>query len=588
MEYLSGSRAQPLWIGDTRPAFGMYHAPAAGVERAVAVLFCAPFGWEDMGSYPVRAVWAERLAAAGHPVLRCDRPGSGQSAGAPTDPGQLPSWLRAIAQAASWLRHAGDSPRVAAIGIGLGGLLALQATAEGAAIDDLVLWGTPPNGRTLTRTLRAFARLQASAQDGEDPALPSGWLQSAGYVLDTETIADLNTLRPDGAQVGRLRRALLLAQDSTAFDATLLEHLKRAGVEVQTAPGPGYAAMLDNPDLSIVPDTTIATIAAWLKRAATPTLEPEEAVPLVRDQLELVIDGARVRERAYTIERARGTMFGVLAEPTESSDEDICLICLPSWAERCIGPSRLWVEVARRHAARGIKVLRVDLESIGDSDGSREAMRIQAGVWDHDRIVQVQEIMDSLQARGHGSRFLLLGLCSGGYWAQQAAADPRVIGLVGLNPMVSRAGKALLQNDAARRALRIFQPSWWGKLARSEVNVRKGMITVNKGIKSKARRLRSRARGETAEPQSEHAHSTTALLELLQARGARMILGFADREVGYNQLELEGIAQRPERWPALHIHRFESSDHNLRALGHQQAIHALVDDLVAGVRSSVR
>ena len=52
-----------------------------GIEREIAVLFCAPFGWEDMGSYPVRAVWAQRLAAAGHPVLRFDLPGTGQSAG---------------------------------------------------------------------------------------------------------------------------------------------------------------------------------------------------------------------------------------------------------------------------------------------------------------------------------------------------------------------------------------------------------------------------------------------------------------------------------------------------------------------------
>jgi alpha-beta hydrolase superfamily lysophospholipase len=566
----------------------MYHAPAAGVERAVAVLFCAPFGWEDMGSYPVRRVWAQRLADAGHPVFRFDLPGTGQSAGAPSDPGQLRGWLRAIMQTANWLRHAGGNSRVAAIGIGLGGLLALQATAEGAAIDDLALWGMPSNGRALMRRLRAFAGLQASSEDGEDPALPSGWVQNGGYVLDAETIAALSTLRPDGAGVGRLRRALLLEQDATALDTALVEHLGRAGVEVETAPGPGYAAMLDNPDLSIVPDTTIATIAAWLTRESTSTPASEEALPIVRDQLELELDGARVRERAYTVERASGSMFGVLAEPTEPSPDDLCLICLPSWAERCIGPSRLWVEMARRHAARGVAVLRVDLESIGDSDGSREAMRITAGVWDPDRIVQVREVMDSLQQEGHGSRFLLIGLCSGGYWAQQAAVDPRVMGMVGLNPMVSRTGKALLQGDAARRALLVFQPSWWRKLARGEVSIRKGVVTVNKGIRSQTRRLLASSRGDAVKSEVDEAHTMAAVLDLLKERDARMILGFAEREVGYNQLEIEGIAQQPERWPALRIHRFESSDHNLRAVVNQHAIHMLVDDLVAGVRSRVR
>ena len=567
--------------------FGLYHPPADAVERETAVLFCAPFGWEDMGSYPVRAVWAQRLAAAGHPVLRFDLPGTGQSAGAPGDPGQVRDWLRSIAQTAGWLRSTGDSARVAAIGIGLGGLLALAATAEGAAIDDLALWGTPPSGRALTRRLRAFAGLQESAQDGEDPALPSGWLQSAGYVLDAETIADLNALRTDSLQVGRLSRALLLDQDATPADAALTERLAQAGVEVQTAPGPGYTAMLDNPDLSLVPDATIATVAAWLQRGCAPTPAPDEAVPVAHEQLELLIDGAEVRERAYTVERASGyTMFGVLSEPAEPADKDVCLICLPAWAERCIGPSRLWVEVARRHAARGIAVLRIDLESIGDSDGPREEMRIESGVWDHDRIVQVREVMNTLQEQGHGSRFLLLGQCSGGYWAQQAADDPRVLGIVGLNPMVSREGKALLQNDAAHRALLVVRPDWWRRVTRGEVNLRKGITTVNKGLKSQLRRLLMKARpgrGGAAEPQTDDGHAVTALLDLMRQRDARMILGFAQREVGYNQLELEGITEQPERWPALRIHLFESADHNLRAVSHQQAIHALVDDLVAGV-----
>jgi alpha-beta hydrolase superfamily lysophospholipase len=587
VERLSGARAQPVWIGDAQPVFGLYHPPAVGLERATAVLFCAPFGWEDMGSYPVRAVWAQRLAAAGHPVLRFDLPGTGQSTGAPGDPGQVRGWLRSIAQTASWLRDAGTSARVATIGIGLGGLLALAATAEGAAIDDLVLWGTPPSGRALTRRLRAFAGLQESAQDGEDRALPSGWLQSAGYVLDAETIADLNALGADPLRVGRLRRALLLDQDATPADAALTERLAKAGVEAETAPGPGYTAMLDNPDLSLVPDMTIATVAAWLKRAPTPTSAPDEAVPVTREQL--VLDGTGVRECAFYLERTSGrTMFGVLAEPSKPADEDICLICLPAWAERCIGPSRLWVEVARRHAARGITVLRVDLESIGDSDGPREEMRIESAVWEHDRIVQVREVMDALQQQGHGSRFLLLGQCAGGYWAQQAAADPRVVGIVGLNPMVSREGKALLQNDAARRALLVIQPGWWRRLTRGEVNIRKGITTVSKGFKSQLQRLLSGAGSEAGggmvESQTDDAHSITTLLDLLRQRNARMILGFAQREVGYNQLELEGVTEQLERWPALRIYLFQSTDHNLRALSHQQAIHALVDDLVAGVR----
>lgn len=571
-------RARPVWIGDAKPTFAMYHAPAPGAEDRAAVLFCAPFGWEDMGSYPIRRVWARRLAAAGHPVLRFDLPGSGQSAGTPGDPEQLRSWLTAIAGAASWLHHSGDS-RIAAIGIGLGGLLALQATAEGAAIDDLVLWGTPSSGRAETRRLRAFAKLQASAADGEDPTLPDGWLQFGGYVLSADTIADLNTLRADGAQAGRLCRTLLLEQDGAGVDATLAANLTQAGVAVDTLSGPGYAAMLDNPELSLVPDTTIATVATWLQQESAPTPPPTEASPPAGEQLQLEIESAGVRERAFTVEYAAGAMFGVLAEPMQTPRADLCLICLPPWAERCSGPSRLWVEITRRQAARGLPALRMDLESIGDSDGSRDRMRIPNN-WDPDRIVQVRKVMDALQERGHGSRFLLIGLCSGAYWAQQTAvADPRVVGVLGLNTVPSPSSKALLQADAARRVLLVFKPSWWRKVARGEVSV-KGLVTVAKGIRGRLRarlgmRPNAAARSEVAE-----APPLTVALDRLQERGVQMILGYAAQEPGYRQLEVEGITQRLERWPLLRVHGFESSDHNLRAVREQQAIHALVAELV--------
>ncbi|HEY2535899.1 MAG TPA: alpha/beta hydrolase [Solirubrobacteraceae bacterium] len=540
-----------------------------------------------MGSYPVRWVWAHRLAAAGHAVLRFDLPGSGQSAGTPSDPQQLHSWLTAIAQAASWLRHSSGSP-IAAIGIGLGGLLALRASADGAAIDDLILWGMPPSGRAETRRLQAFAKLQTSAADGEDPTLPDGWLQCGGYVLSADTIADLRTLRPRGEQVGSLRRTLLLEHDGASVDATLVENLTQAGVAVDTAPGPGYEAMLDSPELSLVPDATIATVAAWLKQDGAPGPSPSEAAPPAGEQARLEIESVVVRERAFTVTHPSGVMFGVLAEPaqtepaqtepTQTPRDDLCLICLPAWAERCSGPSRLWVEIARRHAARGLPALRMDLHSIGDSDGPRDGMR-EPHNWDPERIAQVRRVMDALQERGHGSRFLLIGLCSGAYWAQQTAvADPRVVGVLGLNTVPSPSSKALLQADATRRVLLVLQPSWWRKVARGEVSI-KGLVTVAKGIRGRLR-ARLRRRPNAVPSEVDDAPSLSAVLDRFQERGVQIILGYAAQEPGYRQLEVEGIAQRLEQWPVLRVHGFESSDHNLRAVREQQAIHTLVDDLI--------
>jgi alpha-beta hydrolase superfamily lysophospholipase len=579
--------AQPVWIGDERPVFGMYHAPSTDLSQPRAVLFCAPFGWEDMGSYPVRLLWANRLAEDGYRVLRFDLPGTGQSAGSPGDPEQLQSWLHSIAQTASWLRHASQSSHVAAIGIGLGGLLALAATGDGAPIDDLVLWGVPTSGRALTRRLLAFARLQTAASERPDSALPAGWLQSGGYVLSEETLTDLGALRADTGRVGGLRRVLLLDQDGSAVEPSLSEHLQSAGVEVQIAHGPGYAAMLDSPEISAAPLATIATVRDWLGRGEQAQLERrEETAPPSRDSLELRIGGVAVSERAFTVRRASADMFGVLAQPGERSPNDLCLICLPALAERCIGPSRMWVEMARRHATQGVSSLRIDLESIGDSTGSRDSTLTTADVWSENRVSQVKEVMDALQGEGHGSRFLLIGLCTGAYWAQRiATVDSRVVAVLSLNPAMSHVGLGLLERHGASRALVILKPAWWRKLIRGEVSS-KGITTVSRGLEHRLTSLLS-SRGQSTQSQSEAQESTFAvMLDQLQRRGARMTIGFATLEPGYHQLEVEGIAQHPERWPALRIHRFESTDHNLRELHQQRTIHELLDELVRDVLSA--
>ena len=76
--------ARPVYLATAPdPVFGYFH-PAGGGRTAV--LICSPFGWDETASYRVRYRWAEHLAAAGHPVLRIDLPGVGDSAGSPRGP----------------------------------------------------------------------------------------------------------------------------------------------------------------------------------------------------------------------------------------------------------------------------------------------------------------------------------------------------------------------------------------------------------------------------------------------------------------------------------------------------------------------
>ena len=177
-----------------------------------------------------------------------------------------------IAAAADWLASQPGVSRVAAIGLGLGGLVAGNAIADGAAIDDLVLWGAPTLGRAFLREQRAFAGLQSSALGLSDEqvagALPEGWLEVGGFVLSADTSAAIGSINLAALPTGRLRRALLLDRDGMRHDRGLEEHLVGQGVDVSTAPGNGWTGMVFHPEQYAPAIATFDHVAAWLDDAS--------------------------------------------------------------------------------------------------------------------------------------------------------------------------------------------------------------------------------------------------------------------------------------------------------------------------------
>src|SRR5207248_2953066 len=132
----------------------LLHRPRAERARAKAVMFCPPFGWEELCSYRRRRDWAQTLAGDCYPTLTADLPGTGDSAGSPFDADRLRAWRDAICASAEWLRATTGARAVTGVGIGLGGLLLCDALGAGADIDELVLWAAPGRGASFVRELR--------------------------------------------------------------------------------------------------------------------------------------------------------------------------------------------------------------------------------------------------------------------------------------------------------------------------------------------------------------------------------------------------------------------------------------------------
>ena len=428
------------------PIYATVHVPLPRRTESTGVIVCPPFAGEELFTYQTRRVWAQALAQAGHPTLRFDLPSMGDSAGATSDGGRLAAWRGAVADASRWLREEIGCTRVAALGIGFGGMMAWLAATDGAPIDDLMLWGVPTRGRWLMRQVKAAAlldiarNLEPQATGPAETAEPGDGtlLDEAGQVATRETIdalgrIDLTTLElPEPAG----RRVLLFERNGVVADEQVRDFFEASGAEVTLADGTSYGAMMRYVEEATVPQAAIAESIDWLARsdglpggevAGTDPAEAEQVRAVT--SVEIQHEGATVRETLLTVEVDSIALRGVITEPVETTALGVCAVFFSGGSDRRIGPNRLWVEASRGWAARGVNCVRIDTEGIGDADGDPTYWATPRGHYDKRHVEKTVALLDALQARGLGKRFVLVGFCSGAYRSYQVArVDRRVVG----------------------------------------------------------------------------------------------------------------------------------------------------------------
>lgn len=577
---------------DHQPVFAIFHPATThphgqGAVGDTAVLICPPFGWEEICSYRSRRDWAEHLAVLGYPTLRIDLPGCGDSGGEPNDPDLVDTWTDAVSLAATWLRQSCDCRHVTAIGIGLGGMLGARAIGMGAPIDGLVLWATSAEGRSLVRELRTFARMEAAKlrihNATQDSLLQSGWSGAGGFVLSAETTRSLEdldlatlTVPPNGP-----RRALLLDRDGIAIDARLAETLQGWGFDVSQAPGPGYGAMTDEPQEAKPPLEVFATVDRWLAGIsrdpnASPSTEGHTiSEPVdVADECgcaELTIADGNLTETPFTMQQSFGRLFGVLAQPDKARADGTCVVFLNAGAIRRVGPNRMWVEMARRWACRGVPSLRLDFEGLGDTDGDAERFKNPAQFHVPEMFDQVSACLDALEAKGVGDRFVLVGLCSGSYWSFHGALrDGRVCAAFMLNPRTLFWDPPRETVRYVRRAL--LQPSSWRKIARGEVRRSRLLAVARRAPGSLLHQAIASWRTRDAE-----VDQLDLAFDALRDAGKHLLFAFSEGEPFHEELERQGRLKRPERWPNIALQLLPGRDHALRPIESQRAAHSVLE-----------
>lgn len=427
----TGFVGEPLFFGsESSPLFGWLHRSPVDMAGSLGLVLCNPFGFEEICAHRSLRHLAETAAAAGIPTLRFDYPGCGNSAGTDRDPDRLAAWTASIHLAVDALRRATGTPRVALFGIRLGAALAALAACERDDITGLIAWAPVVKGRAYLRELRLLGETLDSTGRPmpPDPTL----FESAGFALTPDAQASLDALDLRRLPKRPAPRVLLLPRDDLPGGTDWQPALTAAGVEVSQAAWPGYAALMTDPQRAQQPSTLIKgvveTLDTWREH-----LPVGDSAPMGRRTAALAGPAGMVHETVVGIDAGGSQLFGVLTSPAEGTARTAVLM-LNSGSVHHIGPNRLWVELARAWAARGITVLRLDLSGIGDSrawPGATDNI-----VYSPHAASDIAAAVAWLRERPDIQECRLLGLCSGAYHAFKAlVAGQPIEHCVAVNPL---------------------------------------------------------------------------------------------------------------------------------------------------------
>ncbi len=206
------------------------------------------------------------------------------------------------------------------------------------------------------------------------------------------------------------------------------------------------------------------------------------------------------------------------------------VILLNSGLIHRVGPNRLYVQMAREVARAGFDCLRFDFSGIGDSSVRTDSLPfVESGV------AETSEAMDHLAAGRGASRFILAGLCSGGYFAFRAGCrDERVVGLALLNVRGHLGSEDKEEQDELEaRAMRVH----YRRVALSSSYRWKNVGKVLRGEFDVKGALRSLLPGSAPEERGDGRTDTSAY-DALCARGVRVLHVYSEGDWSLDYLRV--------------------------------------------------
>ncbi|MDB4933276.1 MAG: hypothetical protein JWP87_248 [Labilithrix sp.] len=458
---------------------------------------CNPFGYEAINAHRALRRFAESFASAGIATIRFDYDGTGDSAGDDRDPDRLDAWLASTREAARTLRETCGVQRVWLLGLRLGSLIASLA-AKDLDVSGLIAIAPVVSGRVYLRELKllqgALGLRERPADVPSDTEVDEGGQETHGFGVYSATRAALTKVDLVKLPEPPAKHVLVLDRSDLPSAGPWIAHLQSQGAVVDAQQLPGYVDIKEQ-----VPEEMIRAANAWLAaRVAEPRAQRASSTP-ARKAIDPEPRAAHsdVVERSVFVDPARH-VFGVLTTPLSAASSGRAVLLLNAGAIHHIGPNRLYVALARRWAAAGDHVLRLDISGIGESP--TRAGEVENMVYSPRALEDVGAAVAWLRKQPNVTSVWSVGLCSGAYHAMKGAvAGQDVSGIIAINPLTFfwtpdtpldfPAFRVVSEADSYQRAA--LNPAKWKKLLLGQVPVRRALETVGRRMLG---RMRDRVR----------------------------------------------------------------------------------------------
>jgi hypothetical protein len=433
----------PTFFGPSdSPLFGVVHLPVDNQIRG-GVLICGSLGKEGMDSVRLQRVLADSLACRGFGVLRFDYLGLGDSAYAQVRDDAVANWVASVGHALDYLTLIG-AESVTAIGIRAGCLILNEYLAQSHTADRVVYLDPYGTGRRYLREHTTLFRVSV----GDDAATP-GEVSIFGGRLSDHAAAEFSALRLGANPISaRGVDNVLLVGRPAETDKRVTGLASAEGVDsIITGGLPECARPRDV--LVPIPFTAVDSIIEWIDGNA-PT-RTHRVVPQYLTTVTMPAEGPDGVDVFESIERIEPNgLFAIRTLPRHESPAPAKTVLFFVTANDLhVGPAREWVELSRRIAADGSQALRWDPAGQGLSG------QINWDPWR--RIFSKADITDSIAVARHAcqdaGQLELVGICSGSWYAAQAARSLGAQSAILVNPQVWnwRVTPTLLQQWGVRK-----------------------------------------------------------------------------------------------------------------------------------------